>query len=442
MKYDVFLSYSRKDSVRARCFIELFEGRGWNVFWDVDDIPPGVTFHQFLRDAIDQSKTVVTLWSKESVKSRWVDVEAREALERGILYPVLIEELGEDDLPFGLHMIQATDLHDWEGSSEHRKLPLLMATLAGAIGEPVGSGPPGEAQAPAAEEATPAEKETPSAEDSGEKTAKVVVAELEPEPVAPVPPIPGAQRRPPYKLLGIAAAVVVALAVAWFAFGRGGGGSRRERLPDKPVPEQASGAEPTTAAGRQLPAAQSEDQGGSREPEVPTPNLDSHAALILEKRRSQSQRLDSITIELQEARLVPGGSGAIAIFAQKRQDMAWIQLNIRALEPSGGPQVVELDPGFTLQDPWLSAFEVEKAGIGRSGSGHGYNVRLVAKRGARQPPNDDKRIPLGYFQIGVSTDARPGDAVAIGVDVQVAEETTKRGLKRLATADTVLRIYP
>jgi hypothetical protein len=134
-RYDIFLSYSRKDIDRARWFIDLFEGKGLSVFWDLTSIPPGTTFHQFIRQSLNRSHCVVVLWTDASVKSKWVDIEAREGEKRSVLFPVLLDELKEDELPFGLHMINATDLRDWKGRSSHRNLDLLLQTLHARLGK-------------------------------------------------------------------------------------------------------------------------------------------------------------------------------------------------------------------------------------------------------------------------------------------------------------------
>ncbi len=134
-QYDIFLSYSRRDIDRARWFINLFEGKGLSVFWDLTSIPPGITFHQFIRQSLDRSCCVVVLWTEASVKSEWVDIEAREGKKRGVLIPVLLDALKEEQLPFGLHIINATALHDWDGKSPHRNLDLLLRTIYGRLGK-------------------------------------------------------------------------------------------------------------------------------------------------------------------------------------------------------------------------------------------------------------------------------------------------------------------
>lgn len=133
--YDIFLSYTHHDSSRAEWFIRLFKDRGYSVFWDKQSIPPGVAFSDFLRQAVARSRCVVCLWSRESVKSKWVEAEAREADERGILIPVLLDDLTDDDLPFGLNLIQAAPLHDWDGASLHDNIGLLLDAVAAKAGE-------------------------------------------------------------------------------------------------------------------------------------------------------------------------------------------------------------------------------------------------------------------------------------------------------------------
>lgn len=103
---DIFVSYSSSDKERVRPIVELLEKQGWSVWWD-RKIPLGKTFDQVIEEAIDVAKCVLVVWSVESVKSNWIKTEADEGARRGILIPVLIDEV---KIPLGFRRIQAAKL--------------------------------------------------------------------------------------------------------------------------------------------------------------------------------------------------------------------------------------------------------------------------------------------------------------------------------------------
>lgn len=91
MSIDVFLSYARKDrDVAEKLFNEL-ERKGLVVWWDFG-LLPGDEFAEKILNVIQLSTLTVVLWSKTSVKSRWVLSEADLADRNGSLFPVSIDE--------------------------------------------------------------------------------------------------------------------------------------------------------------------------------------------------------------------------------------------------------------------------------------------------------------------------------------------------------------
>ena len=92
MTHDVFISYARGDHSRAAQLASVLATKGWSVWWD-RDILPGRTFDDVIEEALTNARSVVVLWSAESVKSRWVRTEASAAAERDALVPVLIENV-------------------------------------------------------------------------------------------------------------------------------------------------------------------------------------------------------------------------------------------------------------------------------------------------------------------------------------------------------------
>ncbi|HEX2211208.1 MAG TPA: TIR domain-containing protein [Longimicrobium sp.] len=129
---DVFLSYASADRERAREIASVFRARGWSVWWD-RTIPPGRTYDQVIEDALDASRCVVVLWTKNSVQSDWVKIEADEGARRGILVPVLLEETR---IPLAFRRIQASNLIGWNPGDPDPELDLLLQTISEILGEP------------------------------------------------------------------------------------------------------------------------------------------------------------------------------------------------------------------------------------------------------------------------------------------------------------------
>src|SRR6185503_5520476 len=129
---DIFISYANEDRERAAQVAQLLELEGWRVWWD-RRIPAGRSWRSVLEDAVGDSRCMVVLWSKHSVKSPWVAEEAEEArrLEKTLM-PVLIERV---DPPLGFRAIQAANLIDWNGAPDHPAARLLIADLKSLLGQ-------------------------------------------------------------------------------------------------------------------------------------------------------------------------------------------------------------------------------------------------------------------------------------------------------------------
>ena len=133
---DIFISYSKEDRGKAKDIAEALKQQGYSVWWD-RSIPPGKTFATVIEDALDAAKCVIVLWSKTSVSSKWVNIEASEGDRGGILIPVLIDDA---KIPLAFRRIQAADLRDWEGKLSHFGFDNLLKAVAGILGRPVQPG--------------------------------------------------------------------------------------------------------------------------------------------------------------------------------------------------------------------------------------------------------------------------------------------------------------
>ena len=111
---DVFISYARIDKARVAPLVAAIEARGWTAWWD-PDITPGQEFDSQIEDELQAAAAVVVVWTPNSVGSRWVRGEAREAADRNILVPVRFDGAR---LPMDVRAIHTIDLDSWAGSAD------------------------------------------------------------------------------------------------------------------------------------------------------------------------------------------------------------------------------------------------------------------------------------------------------------------------------------
>jgi hypothetical protein len=123
---NVFLAYSRKDQQQAQRLLVALERFGISVWWDVASIPIGVNWEQFLTDQVSAAQCVVVLWSRFSVESKWVLFEAEFAARRGVLLPVLIEEVS---IPPPFSRYQSARLEGWDGNESGLAFQQLLEAI-------------------------------------------------------------------------------------------------------------------------------------------------------------------------------------------------------------------------------------------------------------------------------------------------------------------------
>jgi hypothetical protein len=124
---DIFISYASVDRPRVKPLVDALHQRGWSVWWD-RKIPPGKTWSQVLEAALNNARCVIVLWSRDSIQSEWVLLEADEAKCRRILIPALLDKV---TIPLPFRRIQAANLVDWNGVLPHAEFD----ELAGAVAE-------------------------------------------------------------------------------------------------------------------------------------------------------------------------------------------------------------------------------------------------------------------------------------------------------------------
>jgi hypothetical protein len=108
--HDVFVSYARQDSDRAREVVERLGAAGIGCWLDRDGIRGGDSFSDRIAQAISEARVVVLILSSRAVESTWVRDEITEAktLKRRIV-PLKIEDF---ELPRSWRLMLAH--HQWE----------------------------------------------------------------------------------------------------------------------------------------------------------------------------------------------------------------------------------------------------------------------------------------------------------------------------------------
>lgn len=127
---DIFISYSKEDKLQAVAIATALEKEGFDVWWDID-IPTGQTWDSAIEGAISDSKCVIVLWSKISVNSEWVRIEAAEGKKKNILIPVRIEDV---EVPLAFRRRQYTDLIDWSRKRSDHNFKKLIDDINFVIG--------------------------------------------------------------------------------------------------------------------------------------------------------------------------------------------------------------------------------------------------------------------------------------------------------------------
>jgi hypothetical protein len=125
----IFLSYATADRSVAGTLATALSHEGFNVWWD-RTIPPGKSFDEVIEHALDSARCVIVLWTNSSASSNWVRAEAAEGLRRGILVPVMMEDVR---IPLEFRRIQAANLTDWQQSPDHPGFRSLLNSLASVV---------------------------------------------------------------------------------------------------------------------------------------------------------------------------------------------------------------------------------------------------------------------------------------------------------------------
>jgi biotin carboxyl carrier protein len=129
---DIFISYAKEDIARVKPLAKALESEGWSVWWDTL-ITPGAHFDLIIEEALESARSVIVVWSKSSVISNWVRIEAEEGVERQILLPIVIEEVR---IPLRFKRLQAVNMVNWQGELPDSNFDRLKHALVALLGNP------------------------------------------------------------------------------------------------------------------------------------------------------------------------------------------------------------------------------------------------------------------------------------------------------------------
>ena len=103
---DVMISYAHEERDKARHLADVLEKFDFDVWWD-RNLYAGDDFTEIIESKIRQATVVIVMWSKNSVKSRWVQGEASLADE---LHKLVTIKVDDCDLPLSYRNLHSPEI--------------------------------------------------------------------------------------------------------------------------------------------------------------------------------------------------------------------------------------------------------------------------------------------------------------------------------------------
>jgi len=130
-KYDVFISYSRKDFDEVSRMAEMLKKRipTLDVWFDLDGIESGDEFRDKIISAIKRSKYVLFALSLHSDQSEWTRKELTFAKGKGIkIIPILLQDTQLEKMDWFLFEFGGVDCIDLKDAKQVEKLVKNFST--------------------------------------------------------------------------------------------------------------------------------------------------------------------------------------------------------------------------------------------------------------------------------------------------------------------------
>lgn len=130
---DIFLCYASEDRKRLRLLVEALNQEGWSVSWD-RTIPGGKTWQEVLEELLGTARSLVVVWSKNSINRKWVIEEAEEGIRKRLpLFPVLLDRVLP---PVRFRSLQSVNLSAWDGATSSFAFQGLVRNIRRTLGQP------------------------------------------------------------------------------------------------------------------------------------------------------------------------------------------------------------------------------------------------------------------------------------------------------------------
>ena len=123
--HDIFISYSHKDLEWVSRLANILEARGYDVWWD-RELLASQDYADVIEGALNSTKCVLTVWSANSVRSKWVRAESSRGFNQNKMVPILIEEA---NIPIPYDSLHTADLRNWSGEQNDKDFVGLIDAL-------------------------------------------------------------------------------------------------------------------------------------------------------------------------------------------------------------------------------------------------------------------------------------------------------------------------
>jgi hypothetical protein len=145
--YDVFVSYARTDTARARLVRDRLAALGLRVFFDTDGIDTGQEFPDIIDRSVKGAKCVLGLWSRNAFAGRWVRIESRIGLDQNKLVAATLDSLRPEELPAEFYNVNVVSLADFSGQDGHEGWARIVRAIGKRVGrrDLAGAAPPASA---------------------------------------------------------------------------------------------------------------------------------------------------------------------------------------------------------------------------------------------------------------------------------------------------------
>ena len=131
---DIFISYKKEERAVASELATRLTEAGYEVWWD-DDLLAGERYEDEIATVLDNSRAVVVLWSRQSVKSEWVKAEAEAARQQKKAFPIIIDDMPPAQMPLLYRGMHAARFEGWKGELDHEGYVELIGSIRDRIGK-------------------------------------------------------------------------------------------------------------------------------------------------------------------------------------------------------------------------------------------------------------------------------------------------------------------